>query len=173
MARKGIAVSQIILLVLGILVLAVVAYLLYTNFVQTGATISAETCRAEATRICTGCVLANQPSATCQYQDKITPIGSTTQVDSNMEKCVSEGKVAGNVGGNTIDCRLLTGGGTGGGVTPTPPPPPTPIPTPTPTSLACNTCDKLNVGGTTGWTATLGGTGCQNPSSGATQTCPP
>lgn len=140
MARKGVAVSQIILLVLGILVLAVVAYLLYTNFVQTGTTISAETCRAEATRICTGCVLANQPSATCSYQDKITPIGSTTQVDSNMEKCVSEGKVAGSVGGNTIDCRLLTGGGTGGGVAPTPPPPVTPLPPPGGASLTTFDC---------------------------------
>lgn len=144
MARKGIAVSQIILLVLGILVLAVVAYLLYTNFVQTGATISAETCRAEATRICTGCVLANQPSATCSYQDKITPIGSTNPVDSNMEKCVSEGKVAGNAGGNTIDCRLLTGGGTGGGVTPTTPTPSATPPAVTPAAGTGQTC--LGVG---------------------------
>lgn len=144
MARKGVAVSQIILLVLGILVLAVVAYLLYTNFVQTGATISAETCRAEATRICTGCVLANQLSATCQYQAEITPIGSTVPVASNMEKCVSEGKVAGNVVGNTIDCRLLTGSGTGGGVTPTTPPTTTP-PVVTPAAGAGLTC--LNVPG--------------------------
>lgn len=52
---KGLAVSQIILLVLGIIVLAVVAYLLYTQFVGTGNAISAEQCRASATRVCTGC----------------------------------------------------------------------------------------------------------------------
>lgn len=56
---KGLAVSQIILLVLGIIVLAVVAYLLYTQFVGTGSTISAEECRAAATRACTACSIAN------------------------------------------------------------------------------------------------------------------
>lgn len=56
---KGLAVSQIILLVLGIIVLAVVAYLLYTQFVGTGGTISAEECRAAATRACTACSIAN------------------------------------------------------------------------------------------------------------------
>lgn len=107
MARKGVAVSQIILLVLGILVLAVVAYLLYTNFVQTGTTISAETCRAEATRICTGCTIALVPDKTkCDYTSK------------NMVTCINNNHVKGTVADSTkstgiIDCTVITGGGTG------------------------------------------------------------
>jgi hypothetical protein len=57
---KGLAVSQIILLVLGIIVLAVIAYLLYTNFVGAGNVVSAEQCRAAATRACTTCQLIGQ-----------------------------------------------------------------------------------------------------------------
>jgi uncharacterized protein (UPF0333 family) len=102
MATKGLAVSQIILLVLGIIVLAVVAYLLYTQFVSTGGTISAEQCRAEATRICTGCAIAG--SANCVYTDK-----TLDGKDTSIETCVAQGKVVGNAQANTLDCSVLTG----------------------------------------------------------------
>src|SRR5437773_2268712 len=65
MATKGLAVSQIILLVLGIIVLAVVAYLLYTNFVGTNNTVNAEQCRAAATRACTSCSLIGGDTKQC------------------------------------------------------------------------------------------------------------
>lgn len=99
MAYRGVAVSQIILLVLGILVLAVVAYLLYTNFVSTGNTISAETCRAEATRICTGCTIANP-----QSDNKNCKFTSTT-----MTACVTQQRVVGGSSAGTIDCSVVTG----------------------------------------------------------------
>lgn len=105
---KGIAVSQIILLVLGILVLAVVAYLLYTNFVQTGTTISAETCRAEATRICTGCNIGQLSSSACPFSSQ------------SMYDCVGthvQGTKDTNPPSGTINCDLITGefSGSGGG----------------------------------------------------------
>lgn len=161
MARKGIAVSQIILLVLGILVLAVVAYLLYTNFVTTSTTISAETCRAAATRACTACSIATA--------GQLTGCAATTYLSKNDQNCVPS-QISTDASGNILCQNYVGPGASGGATTPTKTTTPPPL---IPTSLACNTCDKLNVGGTTGWTATLGGTGCQNPSSGATQTCPP
>lgn len=103
---KGIAVSQIILLVLGILVLAVVAYLLYSNFVTTGGAISAETCRAEATRECTGCSIASGGTATtCSF----TPSTDSTKPTS-LEKCQTQGNLR-TTTTNVIDCTQYTGGG--------------------------------------------------------------
>jgi len=110
--KGGVAVSQIILLVLGILVLAVVAYLLYTQFVTTGSTLSAETCRAEATRICTGCQIGGSPAGSCPYT--ATAIDNTgATVDSSMERCLGQNSVPGSVAANTIDCTKITGSGSG------------------------------------------------------------
>lgn len=107
MRAKGIAVSQIILLVLGILVLAVVAYLLYTNFVTTGTTISSETCRAEATRSCTGCLIATAGTATtCPFTRTIT--GTNPLQDTNLGKCEKQGNL--HLKGNDLDCAQYTGG---------------------------------------------------------------
>lgn len=109
MAFKGVAVSQIILLVLGILVLAVVAYLLYNQFVTTGGTISAEQCRAEATRACTGCIVASGLSfgspTNCAYKStdtagKITVLGN----------CYSHNNLLGASTIATLDCSQYTGG---------------------------------------------------------------
>lgn len=120
MARKGVAVSQIILLVLGILVLAVVAYLLYTNFVTTGGAISTEQCRAAATRACTACSIANAGSiVNCLAKDYLK-----TNAD---KQCASQGSISGSssqpikdgtgaVTGYTepagsISCQQYVGGG--------------------------------------------------------------
>ncbi len=95
MIGKGIAVSQIILLVLGILVLAVIAFLLYSNFTSTGNTLNAETCRAEATRLCTGCYIG----------------GSTDKCEQSitiMEKCDGSSVF---LNGEYIDCVKYIGGG--------------------------------------------------------------
>ena len=102
MPRKGVAVSQIILLVLGILVLAVVAYLLYTNFVTTGGTLSAEQCRAAATRACTACSIASAGSVSnCE-------VGS--YLDATGKQCAYEGKILGIIdkGITTEETDLLT-----------------------------------------------------------------
>ncbi len=53
MDRKGLAVSQIVLLVLGILVLAVVAYLLYTNFISSQSGFDVNKCKAALISACT------------------------------------------------------------------------------------------------------------------------
>lgn len=112
MARKGVAVSQIIMLVLGILVLAVVAFLLYSNFVTSGGTLSAEQCRAAVTRACTSCSIASGgTSVQCD----------ATYLDSIGAKCAAEGKVTGataDLGGDgktyipagTLSCDQYVGG---------------------------------------------------------------
>lgn len=109
---KGVAVSQIILLVLGILVLAVVAYLLYTQFVSSNQTIGAETCRAEATRVCTGCIISAGGALTenCKYTN-----------NKNLDLCYDNSKMLGSGSKGSVDCKPYTGGnvvsggsGTGG-----------------------------------------------------------
>lgn len=159
MARKGIAVSQIILLVLGILVLAVVAYLLYTQFVTTGSTISKETCRAEATRACTGCAIAAAGAVpTCAY----------TSTNKILSTCYTQGNLLGTSTATTVDCTQYTGGGTG--VITNPPPPPGGT-----TALAC-TEEKCKTIGTT-WILNLGGAtpSCKNTdpaAGGEVRACP-
>lgn len=106
---KGMAVSQIILLVLGILVLAVVAYLLYTNFVTTSGTISAEICRAEATRACTGCAIA---AGSFTVDSCLFDAGKPDK-PSSLKLCQDQGNLRARDGG--IDCAQYIGGGTGGG----------------------------------------------------------
>lgn len=145
---KGLAVSQIILLVLGIIVLAVVAYLLYTQFVDTGGTITAEQCRAEATRICTGCTIGNTLDD-CQYSPTSTALksdGTTTTVDSSMTKCVQKSYVQAGTGTNTINCRVVTGQTQAATQTN-----PSPNPTTTPAAGSCGngatnppTCNECN-----------------------------
>ena len=96
---KGLAVSQIIMLVLGILVLAVVAFLLYSNFVSTGTTVSAEQCRAAATRACTGCSIAGT-----------TDSCGTSFLDAAGKKCFEENNIAlSDV--DKIACRQYIGSG--------------------------------------------------------------
>lgn len=99
---KGVAVSQIILLVLGILVLAVVAYLLYTQFVTSNQTIGAETCRAEATRVCTGCIIAAGGTnvASCDYP-------ATNKI---LSSCFTGNKLLGSSSSSKVDCSQYTGG---------------------------------------------------------------
>ncbi len=105
---KGIAVSQVILLVLGILVLAVVSFLLYTQFVSTGNSMGAQTCMAEATRICTGCTIGRYSMEACPYNPIMYGIDGE-QSDSTMESCVRQNHVFGNLEADTINCKTVTG----------------------------------------------------------------
>ncbi len=52
MPLKALAVTQIILLVLGILVLSVVGYLLYSNFIGTSSGVSLENCKSTIVSAC-------------------------------------------------------------------------------------------------------------------------
>ncbi len=147
---KGIAVSQIILLVLGILVLAVVAYLLYSNFVTTGGAISAEQCRAAATRACTACSIANAGS--------VSNCLASSYLASAMDKqCAFEGKISGasaskdSAGAITvstttkINCDQYVGGTAGTGTT-TPPATTPPVATP-PATTTCSDQQCKDKGG--------------------------
>ena len=92
MDKKGLAVSQIVLLVLGILVLAVVAYLLYTNFLTSSGSFNAEKCRSEEIGICTTAKLTNSIT-----DGKVTaPRGKTFDTPSCVDKTPT-----------SIDCKSL------------------------------------------------------------------
>lgn len=91
MASKGVAISQIILLVLGIIVLAVVAFLLYSNFTSTSGAIDSQKCRSYATNACTACSIANG--------GQVLNCPANLYLHSDNEKqCVSNGFIA--VSGN-------------------------------------------------------------------------
>lgn len=111
---KGLAPQQIALLVLAILVLAVVAYLLYRTFISGSSQLSAEECRAEATRLCTACKLSNLESTTwptCDNGnfDDVKSDGTPGRcIDSRAKLGMSSGGGAGSTGGlwiNTGNCK--------------------------------------------------------------------
>lgn len=59
---KGVAVDQIILLVLGVIVLAVIGYLLYSNFMASSGGINTEQCKANLINVCNSCKMAQTTS---------------------------------------------------------------------------------------------------------------
>jgi hypothetical protein len=83
---KGLAVSQIILLVLGIIVLAVIAYLLYANFIGPRDVINAEQCRSSAIRACTTCSIAGGATGGCS---------GNIYLDATGKRCVLQGLIIG------------------------------------------------------------------------------
>jgi|SRR3989344_4037327 len=52
---KGLATQQLILLALGIIVLAVIGYLLYSQFVKTSKTLSSSDCQTNVVAACNKC----------------------------------------------------------------------------------------------------------------------
>ncbi|HLC59598.1 MAG TPA: hypothetical protein VJH34_03675 [archaeon] len=58
---KGIAVEQMIMLALGVIVLALVGYLLYSNYISTSGQVSTEQCKTSLINACNNCKLANSP----------------------------------------------------------------------------------------------------------------
>jgi len=116
MKTKGVAISQIILLVLGIIVLSVVAFLLYSNFTTTTGQIDVQKCRAVATNACTSCSIANggtpQNCAASTYlfaSDKACglAIASTTAGQFVGSRASPNDPVT--LGGD-IDCKQYVGG---------------------------------------------------------------
>lgn len=108
---KGLAVSQIILLVLGILVLAVVAYLLYQQFFSGKTEFNAQNCNAEAIRICSICTLSGTRSA-CAYDTTQTVTdanGNQIEQPTSMSQCVPQYVKPGTGGAGTINCDSVTG----------------------------------------------------------------
>lgn len=126
MATKGVAISQIILLVLGIIVLAVVAFLLISNFASSTGQIDAQKCRTDAINACTSCSIATGSTTNCVasaylrsdfdkqciYNNFI--IGPDTPNPTSVKKDPS-GKITdyGDITGN-INCANYIGGLSGG-----------------------------------------------------------
>lgn len=54
---KGIAVTTLVLLIIGMVVIAIIGYLLYSTFISTGPTMSLESCRAQVVSACSNCKL--------------------------------------------------------------------------------------------------------------------
>ena len=96
---KGIAISKVVLLILGVIVLAFVGYLVYTTFVAGGGTISLEACKSAVIAACTQCKLKGW-SATSSFSvsasvcttDMLNKIGFslatlTTTCDKVKDSC--------------------------------------------------------------------------------------
>jgi flagellar basal body-associated protein FliL len=58
--KKGVAVSQVVLLIIAIVVLAIAVYLLYSSWERGGTTLSVEQCRAKAVDVCGSCCYSKQ-----------------------------------------------------------------------------------------------------------------
>jgi hypothetical protein len=61
--KKGVAVRHIVLLVLGIIVTAIIGYLLYSTFIATGPTVTLERCKGMIVSACSNCQLRGWPTS--------------------------------------------------------------------------------------------------------------
>ena len=52
MSKAELPVSHIIAIILGVIVLGLLGYFLYTNFIKAGSTVTEETCRSKFTQFC-------------------------------------------------------------------------------------------------------------------------
>ena len=82
---KGIAVEQMIMLALGVIVLALVGYLLYSNYLSTSGTVSNEQCRTSLINACNNCKLANSPKGT--WDTTIYATLDVTGSDGKVHQC--------------------------------------------------------------------------------------
>lgn len=120
MPAKGVAISQIILLVLGIIVLAVVAFLLYSNFSTTTGQVDFQKCRAAATNACASCSIASGGStlncAGVDYLKTATDKLCAKQgliSGTSADDVLVNGKVTDYTVKGTITCSQYIGGTTG------------------------------------------------------------
>lgn len=63
--RKGVAVSQIVYITIGIVVIAIVLWLLYTQTASGGKAVDANKCSAEKIRLCALCKFGTENYADC------------------------------------------------------------------------------------------------------------
>ncbi len=105
---KGIAVHQIILIVLGIIVLGVIGYLIYTQFLSGKGQITFENCRSRAVTFCgmcklsgtyTRCVVTYVDATTANSCRKLLSGYLNTSCDAGVE----ENQIC-------VDCSSLLGG---------------------------------------------------------------
>jgi hypothetical protein len=100
---KAIAIEQIILIVLGVIVLGVVGYLLYINFLAGGGQMTYEKCRSMALSYCGGCRLKDYDT----YTSCIIKFASTKDRDT-CKTHLSEGfKGDEGTDGFKFDCTKL------------------------------------------------------------------
>jgi hypothetical protein len=88
---KAIAIEQIILIVLGVIVLGVVGYLLYINFLAGGGQMTYEKCRSMALSYCGGCKLKDYDT----YTHCVIKFGSKKDRDTCL----------GHIGGSTATVK--------------------------------------------------------------------
>jgi len=103
---KGIAVQKIILLLLGIIVLAIIGYLLYTVFL--GARISPEVCKAALVGACTQCKLS-------AWNANVKVSGKSC-TDKLISEIIGLSTSAGSDGNFDIQCSQIQGNCKGLGV---------------------------------------------------------
>ena len=97
---KGIAINTILYLLLGVVVVGIIVYLVYTY--AAGTQLSQQECRSRVITWCTGCSVAGWES--------VGSIGST----SDVGKCILDYFPSGEFGveGNyPVDCKEATAGG--------------------------------------------------------------
>ncbi len=82
--QKGsLAITQIVLLTIGIIVVAIVIWVLYTQTMSGTSAIDANKCTAEKLRICTMCKFGGDPKACNPSSNKIAEFcsGTTLPID--------------------------------------------------------------------------------------------
>ncbi len=89
---KGIAINTILYLLLGVLVVGIVVYLVYTY--ATGSGMDIQDCRTRVQNWCNGCQIAGWPAG----------FGSKA-VDSDIGTCISDFFATGTINPLGIDCN--------------------------------------------------------------------
>ncbi len=100
---KGLASSQIVLLAIALIVLAVAAYLIYTTVIPSQNTISQEQCRAELLKVCTFCKATHPTSWRAGY----TPTDAPIECDLG-EKCGKNYQVTPSDGKYIVSANLCS-----------------------------------------------------------------
>jgi len=94
---KGIAIETILYLLLGIIVVGIIIYLVYTY--ATGGQLSEQQCRSKVISWCTGCSVANWAAV------------SSKDATSDVGQCIDTYFPTGNFGTNfPVNCNATSGG---------------------------------------------------------------
>jgi hypothetical protein len=66
-SMKGLAVTQVVLLILGIVVLAIIGYLIYSTFIAGGPTVVEQQCKSKFISVCSNCKAAGWTGTPCAF----------------------------------------------------------------------------------------------------------